>query len=313
MAKDSATIRAKVSPKSLRGRMSFLANRLRYYFEVIGSLHDCAYDIKGGIEALVNETAKAHLAKIGTGVPLDPSELSYGLSFAVRLLAPEIQRHGSNRDVAICSVATGEAYRERVGKCLKTHESYCRARGYDYIQQLATPLGLNRAPSWYKIPLVFKALQLGYKHVFFIDADAMVTNESICVEACVNKLKDKGLFYVAEDEGGINCGVFLLKSDPDAFRLLDLIWLNDQGPHRLWEQAALVSLLNRHRQVRDLVTVAESAKDINSFPPERGEFYRKEQINTWTPGDFICHFAGLRDEVLVSLIDDYQKKMGKQA
>jgi len=300
---------AKATPTSFRGRLTFLANRLRYYAEVIGHLNDCAFDLRGGLEALVNETFKIHLARIGTGTLLDPADISYGLEFAVQAMTPEIQKNGANRDVAVCSVAVGEAYRQRVRKCLETHETYCRAKGYDYLRQTASPPGLGRFAPWYKIPLVFKALRLGYQHVLFIDADAMITNPSIDVQARIAKLKGKSVLYLAEDESGANTGVFVLKNEPDAFRFLDLIWLNDQGPHRLWEQTALLSLLNRYRQVRDLVTIADSARDLNSFPPERGQFFGKAQPNDWTPGDFVCHFAGLRDDVLADLIDAYRAKI----
>lgn len=46
------------------------------------------------------------------------------------------------------------------------------------------------------------------------------------------------------DESSINTGVFFLRNTPDAFRLLDMLWLYDAGRHQPnWEQDALHWLL----------------------------------------------------------------------
>ena len=287
--------------------------RAKFYLEILRNLHYCSFDVKNGIEVLTNETFKNHLAQLGSSAPVDPSELSYALTFVERSLSPIIHKNGTSKEIAVCSMAIGENYRRTVQKCLDSHEAYWRQRGYDYVRLDEGPASMRRHPAWYKIPLALRAMSLGYRHVAFIDADAMVTDFGRPLEKYGAMLGESQLLYIAEDDGGINTGVFVLRNTPDAIRLLDLIWLNDLGPYRLWEQAALRSLMVRYQQVRKRISIADPATGLNAFPRERENYLFSSQARSWTEGDFVCHFSGIRGDKLEGLIAQYQKQLGKSS
>jgi len=172
---------------------------------------------------------------------------------------------------------------------------------------------VQRPASWYKIPLAFNLLQKGYKTIFYIDADALVTNPSIKVDGFVDKLSEKGKeLLLTEDHSGINMGIFLIKSGPAILRLLDLIWNYDvEMECETWEQNALRKMLKQSTLLQKPILVEERQKAFNSFPKERIESvpHAKNEANNWTEGDFICHFSGIRSPDLERLIGEYSRKI----
>ncbi len=204
----------------------------------------------------------------------------------------------------ICTVALGEDYRETVRPCLASQERYAQAQGYDYARLTAGPGRMDRHPSWYKIPLIYMLLKSGYQRVFYIDADALITNPAMTLNSYFDAIAGrKKALHLAEDDDGINMGVFFMDDGADALRLLDLLWIYDLGKHRAnWEQAALKDLMNAYAQVRNVVSLAPSARAFNSFPREREALCRTRQENNWARGDFVCHFSGIPGPDLGRLI-----------
>ncbi|MEI9999017.1 MAG: hypothetical protein WDO13_07535 [Verrucomicrobiota bacterium] len=190
----------------------------------------------------------------------------------------------------------GDDYRRKIRPCLDSHQAYCRRHGYAYARLESPPSHQPRHPSWYKIPLVHGLMRRGHRRIFYIDADALITNPDISLEPFFEPLsRENKTLHLAEDDGGVNMGVFFMTNTPDAIRLLDLLWTNDLGLHRpTWEQAALKDLLNHYVQVRKVVSLSPSATAFNSFPRERAELAHAGQENDWSRGDFICHFSGIR-------------------
>ena len=287
--------------------ISSFIERAKRYLEILRNLNLNTAELKNITEARSNETFKNHLELIGKGTSITPLELTYSFSYAIRTLKPQITQHNSIKDTVLCTVAFGDAYLKAVKPCLDSHDYYCGIRGYDCARLTLPPSRMHRHPSWYKIPLVGKLLRLGYKHVFFIDADAMITNPAISLQAFFDRLAEsKKIIHVAEDDDGINMGLFFINNHPDAIRLLDLLWIYNLGSHRvLWEQAAFRDLLDNYSQIRNILSLAESPKEFNSFPKERQAICGTNQTNNWSEGDFVCHFSGLKSPDLEKMIAHY--------
>jgi len=139
---------------------------IRYGLETLGNIDRTVTELKNIAEIRSNETFKNHLAQMGKSPQVDPVELSYSMGYASKSLSPQIDRNSPSKDFVACTVALGDDYRKAVQPCLDSHQLYCRARGYDYARLTVEPSRRHRHPSWYKIPLAYKLMQLGYKKIF---------------------------------------------------------------------------------------------------------------------------------------------------
>lgn len=257
-----------------------------------------------------NEIFRNHLAHLGEAKTVQEEEISYHLRYTARNLRfEEPARLGS--DTVVCVVAVGETYRQKVGSCLKSQEAYCRDQGYAYAELRLAPNGKERPLSWYKIPLIYSLLKAGWERVWVVDADVLITNPAIRLEPFFIELETRQkAMLLTEDDSGINCGVFFVRNCPAMIRLLDLIWLHDTDvDHGHWEQKALRTLLNHYGAIQELLAISSDAKAFNSFPSERTSLISDVhyQANTWTPGDFLCHFSGFRGRDLETIVQTYSK------
>ena len=205
----------------------------------------------------------------------------------------------------------GADYRDTVHRCLESQARYCERHGHTYADLSFPPSFPVRPPAWYKIPLVHQLLRAGHSHVLYLDADCLVTNPSFRLEELVARLDRASpakSLLVTVDELSINTGVFFVRNTPDALRLLDLLWLDDasaQLPN--WEQDSLDRLLEDHPEVLGALEIEGNPKLFNSFPHERQELFRHltNRPNVWSPGDFVCHFSGIRPPHLQRMIAQY--------
>lgn len=257
-----------------------------------------------------NSTLLRHLAELGTPGPV---RLSYRMENIARTLDPLLVRRSER--VCVVSLALGKEYREAVGACLRSQGAYCERHGYSLLELGLAPPNPERPLAWYKIPLMLRALELGFERIFYIDADCMITNGEIPLDVHFDRwdASDRAsTMLITEDEGGLNSGCFFLRNTPDARRLLDSIWLYDADPtFSSWEQEALKRLIHDHEAFRALLHVEPEPRRFNSFPHERLEYlgYLNIQVNTWQPGDFICHFSGMRSPYLQRMIARYETEL----
>jgi len=257
-----------------------------------------------------NEVFQGHLNALKAGEEEEFPAVSYALASTVRRFFVHHDRERSGRRTAICTVALGDSYRKVVDYCLQSQQRYADRADADYVMLQLKPAHTHHHPAWFKVALVFKCLKEGYDRVLFIDADAMVTNYDISLDQLFAPLEGRReVLLLAEDEAGLNTGVMLAKKSPATYRLLDLIWTHNLGHHVTnWEQQALIDLMNSYPVVKDYVLIAPDAKAFNSFPYEREHYFRLIQQNNWTPGDFICHFSGIRSPLLEQIISYYVKE-----
>jgi hypothetical protein len=242
-----------------------------------------------------------------------PPRLSYGFQAAIQALNPEVTRRGTGRTV-VCTLALGDDYQAKVQPVIASHRAYAQARGFSHALLAQPPSWSDRPPSWMKIPLIQGLFQQGFDRVVYIDADALVTNPAFDAEAVFGAPVADGRLTLTEDEAGINCGVMFVEDGPATRRLLDLVWLNDADIfHGTWEQFALKSLMSLSADIRRHVSIEPDPRRFNSFAPERNRFYRTMERSTWQPGDFVCHFSGIRSPHLEELVARYAASLALPA
>jgi len=237
----------------------------------------------------------------------DPPEISYSIEKAIKNI--ELRKKVSaSSNIAICSVAIGPGYGNRVRACLDSHRRFAETNGFSYFLLEERPLFFERPPSWAKIPIILKLLLDGYVNILYIDADALITNmNSDIVEQFARLDRSKKPILLTEDDAGANLGILFVKNIPSARRILDLIWLYDADiENGTWEQKSLITLMEWFSEVRRNIEIEPNQKLFNSFPMERASFHAMSGKGNWSAGDFICHFSGIRSPHLEELIEKYE-------
>jgi hypothetical protein len=250
---------------------------------------------------------QAHLAALA-GPATGAADISPGFRFAADDLRPDITDDDPGRTV-VCTVALGDSYRREMGACLASQRDYARRSGHAFADLAAPPSRLLRAPAWYKIALVFHLLNRGYQRIAFFDADILVTRPEFSLHKLFARLEESGRdLLITNDESGINTGIFLARGGTNLARLLDIIWSYLIDPrHPTWEQIGVRTLADEFPVFAGRLLIEPNGREFNSFPAERAQVHRLGfQASTWQPGDFVCHFSGLRGPELAGLIPRYQ-------
>ena len=253
---------------------------------------------------MATEIVRAHLRALGEET-VPPVPIGYALSRAARSVDPLVLRRGDSRTV-ICTLALGQAYFDKVLPGLTSQQYYAEAHGLSFAILSDLPSYMGRPPAWMKIALIVNLFDQGFDRVVYIDADALVTNAEFDVGTVFGARNPNGSLTLAEDEDGINCGVMFLEDGPATRRLLDLVWMFDADVENgTWEQFALKSLMDMSASVSRHVTYVADPRRFNSFPIERRLFHRTMDKSVWRPGDFLCHFSGIRSPELERLMAQY--------
>jgi hypothetical protein len=102
---------------------------------------------------------------------------------------------------------------------------------------------------------------------------------------------------IAEDYTSLNMGVLFFRRTWQSLTLLDLIYETDADvAHSNWEQQALIELIGHAAIVWSLLYIETDPRQFNSlFPGFIGNEHPHGVTYEWTPGDFLCHFAGMRN------------------
>lgn len=144
---------------------------------------------------------------------------------------------------AICSLATGDAYRPLLARSALSFERYARRWTWDLV--LSTEdLAEGRPPPWSKIPLL-RALMDEYEWLLWLDADVVIVDLDADIG---NEIRPGSDLYLTEHhtDGGYtaNSGVMLIRSSDWARSFLDEVWARaDCAEHPWWENAAILELL----------------------------------------------------------------------
>jgi len=206
--------------------------------------------------------------------------------------------------ICMASVFVGEAYRRTHQACLESRYLYQRQHGYANHLVTKAPKGFDRPLAWLKLLAVRDALLKGHEYVFFLDADALITNPSVKLEDLMAPLRatNKSMYLALEAHGGtMNTGSFFVRNHPRSLELLEWIWRQEAFIHHpCWEQEALLHLHNHDPEVRRRVLLTDNCNLFNSFP---------YGMRSWRKGDFLIHFAGTRGEKIEAYLEWFDRRV----
>jgi galactosyl transferase GMA12/MNN10 family len=185
----------------------------------------------------------------------------------------------------------------------KNHKNYADRYKYEYVMHDRLPLELQHKEAHYsKIKVmrdaVSKNLHHANKWLVYIDCDAFVTNYDVRIEKLIDSVlasRPDTQFIVAEDTGGINTGVFIVKASPWGLNFLDRV---SESPYSTaWDQSMFF-----FESIKDsLFEISGEDFDL----PKEITFVHQSMLNSyvqpaakdwggweWRQGDFIKHYAG---------------------
>lgn len=196
--------------------------------------------------------------------------------------------------VIILTLAIGNDFCQALKPALDSKREYAKRHGYDYREGGEECWDRTRPIPWSKVPFVQQVLSdvPDGTLIFLSDADVMITNSSLTLEAHVIPLlpADKDLLISIDACGHLNSGNILMRNSAwlkDWWRRVgeqtDLLY------HIWWENAAMIRLLETvPSDLEKTQTTAEHWKFnayLRGIPGER----------LWTPDCLLVHFAGVYD------------------
>jgi galactosyl transferase GMA12/MNN10 family len=152
---------------------------------------------------------------------------------------------------ALCTIGSGP-HAQLLALSGPTFAAYADRHGYDLRLYAATPAP-ERPESWGRIR-VFQELLDEYDEVLWIDADAAIVDDSrdIADELEPDDLMGMVAHVTPEGDDPIpNCGVWLLRRDPEVLEFLDVVWGSVRYiDHKWWENAAVLVALGYRLEPR---------------------------------------------------------------
>lgn len=220
----------------------------------------------------------------------------FGLVFLFSLAAAYLLRN-SNR-LCICMLYTPNIS-EYASLTERINRAYAKKHGYDFVlfnERMAD----DRAAQWDKVKAVQRCLAMGYRHVFWIDADAYVNKHEVPLESFMD---DDHELFICDDlpnsQGYSNCwvntGTMVFKNTPFTRGFVDR-WWNTRTPEYMYgkyhEQTVLDTILKNDPSVMSRVKI-HPAKAFNSLGHD---IYKKE--NDWNR-TFVVHMMSTTTEFRV--------------
>ncbi len=202
-----------------------------------------------------------------------------------------------------------------ISKRLPNLRSYANKHGY-YLKEYKKNLDKNRDPQWSKIKAVFNVLKTGeFDWIFWCDADTLFLDKERKIESFIDPNFN---FIFCSDLSStlwINTGAFLVKNTSYSLQFLKKIYYDDNYYARQktefdHEQGSLRELLYEDRRNEKIkITETEDSNErfqhfwyMNDPEPlfkRDDNYFSKEKLNlnlTYSPGDFLVHFAGCDNE-----------------
>jgi hypothetical protein len=141
---------------------------------------------------------------------------------------PELE--SVDRDTFLFTVATN-GYDEIFKDCLDSQQAYADKQGYKYIAfTKSPPSGISGCnSSWVKVAIILRALEKGYKQVFFIDGDALIRDYTPPIDTLFRD--DKFVYMSAEASGKYNAGVIIVVNDRKAVKFFEQLLLRADIPN----------------------------------------------------------------------------------
>jgi hypothetical protein len=147
--------------------------------------------------------------------------------------------------------------------------------------------------SWGKLDALLDAWD-HYDWLFWLDADACITNKSQKVQDLLSEDAD---VILTCDRNGISAGSMLIRTAPALREIIEDIRSRREEfdwPNGLWEQNGLMWSLWK---IKDCVKIIPQ-QAMNSYAAEQYEL----GSHVWEPGDFVLHCAGLPNDKKMRLL-----------
>ena len=190
-------------------------------------------------------------------------------------------------------------------------EKYAKLHGYD-ISNCRNTLDSTRPPSWSKVLLILELMK-NYEEIFWVDADAIILNDSLDVSSIVEEDSDLAwVYHEYENQSSPNAGVMFIRVNTRTKRLFELAnEQRDLDHHPWWEQAALMRLMGIETNVwpigrmnsTELVSITEQ-----KLPNEWNSIRQDPAVQAR-----IRHFAGEHFWVRKLLMAEYANPTGTSA
>lgn len=135
-----------------------------------------------------------------------------------------------------------EPFREIGALSAASMKRYADMHGYDV--RIERHSRTERPVSWNKIPIIRSLFDEGYEFVFWIDADAVITDYGQDIGNAIRHEKDLYAVRVAYEGGVIpSMGIILIRNSPWSRALLAAMWeKSEYTHHHLWENMAFCDI-----------------------------------------------------------------------
>lgn len=185
------------------------------------------------------------------------------------------------------------AYREVGELTAPNRAAYAETRGYDYVRS-------SYAGHWGKVEALLAAWDSA-EWLWWLDADAVVTNQYYHLEQIVDLVVPQTQVIVTCDVMGLNSGSMMFRTTPRARACLERMraYCACYGDKPLFDQVAFAHQL---WTIADFVKVVPQ-RVMNSYP----DYGRNVPAELWQPGDFVFHCPGLTTAARLRLLAEKLK------
>jgi len=207
----------------------------------------------------------------------------------------------------ITTLVIGEDYTTALGTCLSSKRDYAAKHGYTFIQGGEAFWDRTKPIAWSKIPFlldVCSRLPEG-AIIWQSDADVLITNAEFRLEEHLVPLlpEDKDLLMTLDAFGNINSGSILFRNTEwsrDYWRRVYRAGDQKEITHHVWwENFAMILLYNQNPLDFSKIAITREHKLFNAY------LCGLDDEPLWVPGDFLVHFAGIRDP---TQIEEYARR-----
>lgn len=215
--------------------------------------------------------------------------------------------------IAFVTLVIGQEYQKSVALGTLTKESYCKKHGYDYFcgTEILDP---TRPISWSKILYLLDIMEKNpqYEWLFWSDADSLIMDSGRRLEDFIDENFN---FILSEELDRFNAGHFFIKNCDWSRNFFRQIYTHTECIHHPWfeQLAAIYEILQNPEWGSQIKILPQRALDAWCIE------YWNMPASAYREGDFLIHFAGVRDPNKLKALfskyfkqSDYYKRASKQ-
>lgn len=190
----------------------------------------------------------------------------------------------------------GCSYADLAKITMPSYEEYCKIHGYDFLIRDKNVLP-GTLTGWTRFEVFLENIDK-YTHIFYVECDSMLMNQTIRLENLIDDNYDMILAKTNKREViEINFGPMLVKSSQWTKEFLTML-LNDRSyeNHPMKSQQQLNDIINSQENVKQKIKIV-NARFFNS---QMHDWFPDDNFK---PGDFICHAAGSSNDYRLKLFN----------